>query len=159
MPFQKGHSSGNRRKEITWEVDDNGCWNCTSHAPNGDGYPGIKRNGKNMKIHRYMYEKYKGEISDGLHSLHKCDNRMCINPEHLFLGTNADNVADKMAKGRCKPGKGEHHWKSKLTEKDVIKIKTELNHLNRNEIAEMYGVQPSAISKIRAGRTWNKIGA
>jgi hypothetical protein len=106
-----------------------------------------------------MYEKYKGKIPDGLHALHHCDNPMCINPEHLFLGTNADNVADKMAKGRCKTGKGERHWKSKLTENDVIKIRTELKDLDRCEIAKMYKVQPSAISKIRVERTWKGVGA
>lgn len=150
---------GNRRKEITWKINENGCWICTSHKPNSSGYPGIRRNGLNLKVHRYMYEKYNGKIPKELHVLHKCDTPMCINPEHLFLGTNADNVADKMAKGRCKTGREEHHWKSKLTQDDVIKIRTQLLHLSNEEIANMFNVQKSAISKIRVGRTWNKIGA
>ncbi len=158
MVFKKGHPSGNRRKEIKWEEDKNSCWICTSHVPNSEGYCDIRRNGKNLKAHRYIYELYNGSIPEGLHVLHKCDVRNCINPEHLFLGTNADNVADKMAKGRCKTGCEERHWKAKLTRNDVIKIKTQLLHLSNQEIANMFGVKKHAISMIRCGRNWKRVG-
>jgi hypothetical protein len=74
----------------------------------GYGYFGV-RAGKVAKAHRLAWEFAHGPIPDGLHVLHKCDNPPCIDVEHLFLGTNDDNVADMNAKGRavCKPSLGD----------------------------------------------------
>lgn len=79
------------------------CWLWTA-AVTGNGYghfavgPRIGR--RFIRAHRFAWKLFRGEIPNGLHVLHRCDNRLCCNPSHLFLGTNVDNVADKVAKNR-----------------------------------------------------------
>jgi hypothetical protein len=145
------------KKEITWDVDENGCWNCTSHKPNGGGYPrGSASNYKNILINRIMYEREYGKIQGGLFVLHKCDNRMCINPEHLFLGTNLDNIHDMYNKGRNKFLFGEDSPMAKLTEKQAIEIK-ESKGLSQRELAAKYNISRSQIKAIRAGTRWTHL--
>lgn len=111
--FQKGNNTGSKnkgrispnKKEIKWDIDKNGCWICISHTPNTYGYPQCRQGYKIVVISRVMYEKYKGEIPNGMLVCHTCDNPKCINPEHLFIGTNQDNVDDMVRKGRQKGGR------------------------------------------------------
>jgi hypothetical protein len=74
-----------------------------------NGYGVTKVRGMNFFAHRLAYEEAHGAIPEGLCCLHKCDNPPCCNPNHLFLGTQADNMADMMRKGRHKPGRGDRH--------------------------------------------------
>src|SRR5690348_1346681 len=80
----------------------NGCWEFTGSLNNG-GYGVIGFKGKVWLAHRLSYYFHNGEIPKGLLVCHKCDNRKCINPDHLFLGTYMDNYNDMVAKGRWKP--------------------------------------------------------
>ncbi len=95
-------------EERFWSHVDRGsedeCW-CWTGATMGKGYGVLKRPGERLNIsaHRAAFELTRGTISDGLHVLHHCDNPPCCNPKHLFLGTNGDNVADMIAKGRHRP--------------------------------------------------------
>lgn len=80
--------------------DENGCWNyigCT----NSTGYGHIRKNGKVQKAHRVSFEYFIGPIPDGLFICHKCDNPACVNPDHLYAGTQKDNVRDMFSRGRA----------------------------------------------------------
>ncbi len=154
-PFIKGHIPLNK-KEIEWH-EDNGCWICTSHHADSSGYP----IGSNGRLHRIMYEKYKGKIENGLFVCHKCDNPTCINPEHLFLGTNADNFNDMRNKNRHSKGlkhgiklRGEKNGFHKLTEKEAIEIKYGYQEVPYKNIALKYGVCNSTIGAIKRNINW-----
>lgn len=173
--FKKGHKStstflkGNkygelrkgirtRAKEIAWEENENGCWVCTSHVPNTYGYPQCRINYKFKMISHIMYEKFKGEITTGMLICHTCDNPTCINPEHLFLGTNLDNMADMVKKGRQShigsPGlNGEKHPRAKLTEVQVTEILS-IKGMRNKEIAHKFNISQERVSSIRTGQSW-----
>lgn len=88
--------------------------------------------------------------------LHKCDVRNCVNPDHLFIGTQKDNINDMDSKGRRvnSPKRREDHHKSVLTEQSVKEILS--SDMTNVSLAKKYGVTQSAISKVRNGRTWKQ---
>lgn len=138
-------------------IDDNtGCWNWTASL-DAYGYGQFKVEPKNYKAHRFSYENKFGPIPDGLCVLHKCDNRKCVNPSHLFLGTASDNMRDNVSKGR--QSKGGLHGRAKLTDetakwvKDLIKYSS----LSNSEISQYFGVSGTAIWLVRKGRTWRHV--
>ena len=129
------------------------CWEWTG-AKRSDGYGIINIDGKLVSAHRWSYKKYRGEIPDGMFVCHKCDVRLCVRPDHLFLGTHADNVADMMQKGR--QNKGEVHGMSKLSNSDVTAIKKRLaaGRELQKDIGADYGVTQARISEINTGKGW-----
>lgn len=131
------------------------CWEWVGSL-NKDGY-GLYYNGRNIGSHRYSYLITFGEFDTKLNVLHKCDNPKCVNPHHLFLGTQQDNMRDKFKKGRQSRVIGELSGNSKLKEKEVIKIYKMWNSGNylQREIAKMFGVTREAISLIVNGKKWN----
>lgn len=132
------------------------CWLWIGSA-NPNGYGKIKIRNKQLSTHRVSYEINVGPIKDGLHVLHKCDNRRCVRPDHLFLGTPLDNVRDALQKGRMgKKGvnRGESHPKAKLTEKKVLEIRQMLKTVKIKDIAKKMGVKRTAIYNIRDGISW-----
>lgn len=92
-------------------VTPNGCWQF-SGKPGSDGYGKLKIAGKTVRAHRAYYEQYVGTIPDGLWVLHHCDNPMCVNPAHLYVGTQKDNERDKDARGRRPPSPSVTHPES-----------------------------------------------
>lgn len=129
------------------------CWAWRGKI-HSQGYGVFTYRGDEIYAHRFSYEYYFGEIPDGLHVLHKCDNPPCCKPEHLFLGTNADNVADAVAKNRNV--RGERVGTAKLTADMVARIKLELlvGKASRRLLGQQYGVSERAIAKIASGETW-----
>lgn len=111
------------RIPIDFAVSSSGCYEVTSHKPDRNGYPRGGRNYRVVYLHRMIYEECFGEIPDGKEVCHKCDNPKCINPEHLFIGTQADNINDMMAKGRNNPCRGEESGMAILTETKVREIR------------------------------------
>ena len=124
-----------------------GCW-LWQGSLNGRGYGhlGRRRNGKcrHYRAHRYSYELHNGPIPDGMCVCHTCDVRFCVNPDHVFLGTHADNIKDRDLKGRTH---------SKLTDEDVTSISMFLNlGAKGRDIANAYGVSQATVSNIKNGR-------
>jgi hypothetical protein len=100
-----------------------------------------------------------GQIPDKLFVCHKCDNRACVNPEHLFLGTNSDNMADMKTKDRQPKFYGEEHNRSKLTSSQVIEIRHlySTGDCSFNKLARMFNVAKGNIVFIVKRKTWDHI--
>lgn len=156
------HPGGRPAKPVdriwSWAVLTDDCWNWTG-GKDPDGYGIFRVNGKSRRAHRVAWGQIYGKIPRGLRVLHHCDNPSCINPEHLFLGTDQDNVLDAFSKGRRFGPKGEKHGRSKLTDSQVLKIKRRLSSGELHKaIARDFGVRRQTISLIAEGKTWRHIG-
>jgi hypothetical protein len=124
------------------------CW-VWSASLHPEGYGRLSVGGKTQKAHRVAYEIYKGSIPDGLCVCHTCDNPACVNPNHLFLGTVADNNADKAEKSRAA---------KKLNANLVKDIKDALsNGASLKSLAKLFQVSPSMIVKIKHNRNWKGV--
>lgn len=116
-------------------------------------YGQIYGDGKIQRAHRYSYELHVGPIAKGLCVCHKCDNPLCVNPNHLFLGTHKENLGDMSKKGRAPWG--EKSYRAKLTNKDIIKIRNMKKP--QSVIAEKFGIGQSNVSYIKSRKTWTHI--
>ena len=136
------------------------CWNWKGYIRR-DGYANFKINPTTSQLaHRIAYELWVGEIPNDLLVRHKCDNRKCVNPEHLELGTQTDNMRDMVARGRRPHTIGTQNPNSKLTEDDVKEIRVLLDFgFLQKEIAEMYGVSQTRISVIKLNKHWSQTSA
>lgn len=134
------------------------CWEWRGYVhPTGYGQLSVDAKGKNINSNRAAYMVSKGEIPDGMWVLHTCDNRLCCNPDHLWLGTPKDNTQDMIAKGRRRKAfevsRGEDISLAKLTEDLVRAIRAE-PPATLKELSEKYGVSKATISKVRHRETW-----
>ena len=142
-----------KRKTITFEIDSNGCHICTSHVPDKHGYPHVWKNGRGHNLHRVLYEEKHGPLPEGILVRHACDVRKCINLEHLISGTVKDNAIDRKERGRNNTPRGEARSDAKLTQEQVDYIRTHSKSSQR-ELAELFGVNQSTISRIKRGLRW-----
>jgi hypothetical protein len=139
---------------------DSGCWEWQA-SKNNKGYGWFSHERKAQLAHRISYQHYHGPIPDGQEVMHVCDNPACVNPEHLKLGTHAQNMEDARRKGRSASGervvtrRGEAHTKSKLTEEQVLAIRTD--DRSDRQLAAEYGVAYSLIYRIRKGEVWQHV--
>lgn len=130
------------------------CWLWVGgHLRGGYGCFALKK-GRAVRAHRYAYEVEYGPILDGLMVLHKCDVRLCVRPSHLFLGTNRDNVADMLAKGRSL--KGTKNPQAKLTAADVENIKTRYAQggISQKSLGALYGVDQTTVGDLVRGESY-----
>lgn len=132
-----------------------GCWLWTAHvAPSGYGGFGVR--GKHYRAHRFAYELAYGAFDQSLLVCHKCDNRLCVRPDHLFLGTQSDNLNDASRKGRI--ANGERNGNSKLTEQQVQEILWRYScGETLTAIASDYRVWPCTIHTIVNRKTWKHL--
>ncbi len=129
------------------------CWNWTGAVGNR-GYGKCTKDGESLRTHRFAYEVFVGEITDDKFVLHHCDNRLCLNPNHLFLGTHTDNVQDMHKKGRATTVGTKHH-DNKLTEEQVYAIRKDAR--TTIEIGKEYGVSTATVSDIRLRNKWKHL--
>lgn len=129
------------------------CWNW--RAGTFDGRYGAfgPTPGKAVGAHRVSWELTNGPIPDGLVVCHKCDNRLCVNPDHLFLGTSKQNSQDMVAKAR--QNKGEDRYCAKLTTAQVSAIR--LDPRPQRAIAQDYGVSQTLVQYVKSRRNWKHV--
>jgi hypothetical protein len=134
------------------------CWGWAA-GRDDDGYGQFRVTGRRrcMGSHRFSWELHFGAIPEDLQVLHRCDNPPCVNPAHLFLGTNQDNHNDKMAKGR--QAKGERNPGAKLTETQVIEIREVIQDDGLAALARKYGVSKTQIRRIASGISWPHVSS
>lgn len=140
---------------------DSSCWEWTAGKCR-NGYGRFRVNRDKRGSHRVAWILTNGPIphDDSYHGIcvcHKCDNRICVNPSHLFLGTNAENMRDRTTKGRV--SSGEDHYKAKLSESDIVNIRSShsAGGITMTAIAARFGVTPALISVIINRKIWRHI--
>lgn len=138
-----------------------GCWEWaagTTHTPCGMAYGSVRFRGKMWKAHRVAYTLTNGEIPGGLVVRHKCDNGICVNPDHLELGTQRDNVLDRYKRGRQNHVRGSAHGIAKLNERQVAEIKRLLKEgVPQRTLARRFNVSQYPIKEIAKGRAWRHV--
>lgn len=141
-----------------WSLTNPGCFEWAGYLQTdgyGTFYPGDKAS---SLAHRTSWEIHNGPIPEGLFVLHKCDNPKCVNPDHLFLGSQQENVDDMIRKGRkvydAAP-QGERHGGSKLRTVDVVSIRT--SDLPDGVLAKAYGVARTTINRIKSRALWASV--
>lgn len=141
-------------------VKSDGCWEWNGFR-NPDGYGVVKFRDRLWRTHRVAWVIYRGEIPEGLCVLHRCDNAACVRPDHLFIGTQGDNAADRDSKGRHKPFHGSDHPRSKILEEDVLKMRSLFKAGSPIfEIAKLFPViSYDAVCKIVHSKLWKHVKA
>jgi len=146
-----------------YQKNEYGCWLWTGYA-DLDGYGRFQvATRTSIRAHRFSFELFNGPVPSGLHVLHTCDTPRCVNPAHLYVGTNADNMRDKALRGRApimvNPNPGEHNGRAKLSNEDVAYIRSVLIAPRGGgtvvKLAERFGVHFTTIHKIRRHKLWS----
>jgi len=163
-----------RKNELTRELieerscpePNTGCWLWLAR-PNRGGYGTIKLSGTRQLAHRASYEVFVGPVQGEQVVRHSCDTPACVNPMHLEIGTQLDNIRDRVSRGRngaafgdshgartCPESRprGELHYASKLTEADAVAIRAD--RAPQRVLAKRYGVSRNAIRKVQSGASW-----
>lgn len=134
------------------------CWRWLGKLK--DGYGRLAVDGSTERAHRASWRIHHGEVASDICVLHRCDNRACVRPDHLFLGTRADNIADCISKGRFHDGhgelvRGERNPHAKLTARQAAEIRMRYRAGEAAvELAAQYGVHRSSVLRIARGGEW-----
>jgi len=136
--------------KVNKTISPNGCWIWTAGVSNHYGRFSVGR--KTFSAHRFAFELTNGPIPLGLYVCHTCDNPLCVNPAHLFLGTHTDNMNDRNVKGRMARGITN---RAKLTEPDVLQIRASADSVS--DLSYNFGVSPQHIRLILSRKAWAHI--
>jgi len=143
-----------RFEEMFIPEPNSGCWLWIGSAPD-NRYGNFSIEGRNQGAHRVSWSLYKNEPIGELNVLHRCDISLCVNPDHLFLGTFLDNTQDMISKGRKFPVCGENNPQAKLTESKINQIRIlSRSGVRQTILANFYGVDQSTISNIINRKRW-----
>lgn len=144
--------------------DDNGCWNWTGAKNKQTGYGftyAIGENGpiiprRQVRVHRWAWEQINGPVPDGMVVCHQCDNKLCINPDHLFIGTSQDNTADRHTKER--DARGEVQGSAKLTNEAIREMRIlHSQGVSQTRLGQIYDVTQSTVSRVVLRKGWKHI--
>lgn len=152
QPIEPKFWSKVQKTETCW------LWGGTVNPITGYGYIIVDRrkNRKNISVHRLSYELHKGKIPKGLCVCHTCDNRRCVNPDHLWLGSVGDNIKDAVRKERH--ARGERIHCAKLSATDVREMRRLFSKgFKGPEISDLFGVAPCTVYRVLHGETWNHV--
>jgi len=141
---------------LRYVVVDSGCWEWTGSKMTNEDYGIAHFKGKRIRAHRLSYTYHVGEIPEGLIVCHHCDNPICINPDHLYAGTQQDNSNDMVRRGRHAVCLGEDRPNSVLKEWQVLLIRKDKR--KERVIAQDYGIAPSTAGSIRRKLSWKYLG-
>lgn len=159
--YMRGHrppETTEQRARRFWSkvaMTQHGCWlwQATTMI---DGYGQFGVDGRVELAHRVAYELLAGPIPDGLYVCHRCDTPSCVRPSHLFLGTPQDNVDDMHAKGRATKAAGERSGNARLTDDQVVEIRTRrADGETTYALAAEFGITPQYVGQLAAG-TWRQ---
>lgn len=136
-------------------ISDSGCWIWIG-TTTSSGYGEVKFRGRKGPAHRMAYMASKGDVPSDIMVRHACDIPCCVNPAHLSIGSQLENMADMCSRNR--QSRGEHRPKAKLTSTDVIEIRRLIRlGASQSHIAEQFGVSQPRISKINTGKIWSHV--
>lgn len=150
---------GERFERLIEYEANSGCWLWAGR--NGGGLYGMFSVGHrcSVRAHRWSWANRNGPIQSGLNVLHHCDTPMCVNPDHLYVGTPLDNAADRVRRGRERHRVGEEHWAAKLKEDDVrlIRLVIASKESTKAKLSRKYGVSERTIRSIVSRRIWKSV--
>lgn len=134
------------------------CWEWLAGTYT-NGYGQFRFGKKKVKAHRFSYELEFGKIPNNLNVLHKCDNKLCVNPHHLFLGTHQDNMKDKVNKNRQSKAQGIKNGMAKLTENVIIEIRKKYKSglSTQRQLAKEYNISFKQIHNIVRYKRWKHL--
>jgi len=150
------------RISIEWRLTNyvtvaaNGCRIWTRRCGK-NGYGVVGYQGRLQSAHRVAFKVFRGEIPDGMLVCHRCDTPACVNPDHLFLGTAADNMADKVAKGRQRSLSGDAHPRVRLADNQVAQVIAAVQTERVADVARRFSISAWHVYKICAGLRRSKV--
>lgn len=135
-----------------------GCWLWTGWVKHPDGYGLIRVGDRVVLAHRLSWELHVGEIAGGLFVLHHCDTRACVRPDHLYLGTNADNVRDRETRNRRRDLIGSANGRAKLSSGQVLEIRAQrARGATVEALSKQFGVSGGLVYQIVNRRVWTHV--
>lgn len=142
--------------KISFGFGEDACWTWMASTRNGYGRMRLSEQNRTVTAHRFSWEIYNEEIPEGMLVCHHCDNPPCVNPNHLFLGTQVDNVQDMIEKGRGSDNSGEMNGRAKLSRKDIDRIRELYKTTDTSywELSMWFGVGETQIGRIIRGEHW-----